>query len=82
LYLKRNEFIYYYRILNNYETDQQELTLVRFSLLTKQSLDLSTTIIKREDVNVYNFGRGKVPAKKPFGITAVAFQEKSGDQIL
>jgi len=52
LYIKRNEFIYYYRITNNYEKFEQTLILVRFSLVKHKSICLKTTIVKRGNVQV------------------------------
>jgi len=47
LYATRNEFLYYFSIVNDYEKEEQELSLMRFSLITKQVVKLRNSVIKK-----------------------------------
>ena len=47
LYATRNEFLYYFSIVNDYEKEEQELSLMRFSLITKQVVKLRNSVITK-----------------------------------
>jgi hypothetical protein len=47
LYATRNEFLYYFSIVNDYEKEEQALSLMRFSLITKQVVKLRNSVIKK-----------------------------------
>ena len=47
LYATRNEFLYYFSVVNDYEKEEQALSLMRFSLITKQVVKLRDSIIKK-----------------------------------
>ena len=78
MWIKKNEFIYFMKVVNDYDKQETSLTHVRFNLITEETETLHTSVIKKQRLELASGGM-RTPA---FGIEGFAYAENDEEHII
>jgi len=78
MWINKNEFIYFMKVVNDYDKQEASVTQVRFNLITEESEVLSSSVIKKERLELAS-GCMRTPS---FGIEGFAYADNDDEHIL